>query len=174
MLVLRRWIVSAAVVLVGSSVWSLAAGAQAAARTGAPVKGTWGGEAAVGDGQSASLLLFQSARWALLAGGSIRTVSSASNLVGQNRFTTTALRVGARRYGGTGLGLRPVVGLGAVVVGFTGQRTEFGGYGELGAVYFFNPHVSLGAVSEATVAGRSGGGSSIGVSLARLIGTVYF
>ena len=170
----HRWFVRAAVVLAASGAWSIASGAQSAARTGAPVAGTWGGEAAVGEGQGASLLLFQSARWALLAGGSTRSFSTSSFTGASNRFTSASLRVGARRYGGAGLGMRPVVGLGLAVAGATRQNTQFAAYGEIGAMYFFNPHVSLGVTSEASFGGQEGGGTAFGVSLARLIGTVYF
>ena len=170
----HRWFTRAALVLAASGALSFASVAQSAARTGAPVAGTWGGEAAVGDGQSASLLLFQSARWALLAGGSTRSFSTSSFAGASNRLTVTSLRVGARRYGGAGLGMRPVVGLGLAVAGATRQNTQLGAYGEIGALYFFNPHLSLGVTSEASFGGQEGGGTSFGVSLARLIGTVYF
>ena len=170
----HRWFTRAALVLAASGAWSAVSVAQSAARTGAPVAGTWGGEAAVGEGQGASLLLFQSARWALLAGGSTRSFSTSSFDGASDRLTLTSLRVGARRYGGAGLGVRPVVGLGLAVAGATRQNTQFGAYGEIGAMYFFNPHVSLGVTSEANLSRRSGGGTSFGASLARLIGTVYF
>lgn len=53
--------------------------------------------------------------------------------------------------------------------------TSVGGYGEYGAVYLFNAHVSLGATAELRVLGReSGGETTVSASLARLIGTVYF
>ena len=150
---------------------------QPAARTGAPVAGTWGGEASVGTGQGASLLLFQSPRWALLAGGTIQSTTSTfvgGDVAGTNRFTLTALRVGARRYGRSGLGIRPIAGLGLLVAGATGDGTQVGGYGELGAAYFFNPHVSLGASAELNILARDGGGTSFGATLARLTGAVYF
>lgn len=170
----HRWFGRAALVLVASGAWSVVSVAQSAARTGAPVAGTWGGEAAVGDGQSASLLRFQSARWALLAGGITRSIPASPFDGASGRFTVSALRVGARRYAGSGLGMRPIVGLGLSVGGATGQNTQFGAYGEIGAMYFFNPHVSLGVTSEASFGGREGGGTSYEVSLARLIGSVYF
>jgi hypothetical protein len=150
--------------------------AQSTARTGAPVSGTWAGEATIGEGfgSSAALLLFRSPTWALRAAASI-TSSSVDQGIGQERrLTSTALRVGARRYARSGLGLRPIAGLGLEVFdqGFGG--TSVGAYGEYGAVYFFNPHVSLGATGEIRAFSRDGGGSSFSASLARLIGTVYF
>jgi hypothetical protein len=150
--------------------------AQSTPRTGAPVSGTWAGEAAIGEGlgSSAALLLFRSPTWALRAAASVNSSSVETGLGEARRLTSTALRVGARRYARSGLGLRPVAGLGLEVFdqGFGG--TSVGAYGEYGAVYFFNPHVSLGATGEIRGLRSDGGGSSFSASLARLIGTVYF
>ena len=149
--------------------------AQTASRSGAPVQGTWGAEAGVGDGESATLLRFQSARWALLAGGSVSSREfDGGSLIGTQRFTSTALRVGARRYARSGLGVRPVVGLGLTILDGSGSDTSVGAYGELGAVYFFNPHVSLGATGTLGFGSSGGGGTNFGLSLARLLGAVYF
>ncbi len=148
-----------------------------AQRAGAPTGGTWGGEAGVGNGigQSASLLLFQSARWALLAGGSVESSAfDNGGLIGTRRTTITSLRLGARRYARTGLGVRPIAGLGLTIFDGTSIDTNVGAYGELGAVYFFNPHVSLGASAEANIGTAGGNGTNFGVSLGRLIGAVYF
>ncbi|MBC7843054.1 MAG: hypothetical protein H7099_12110 [Gemmatimonadaceae bacterium] len=151
--------------------------AQKASRTGAPEKGTWGGEVAVGDGQSASLLKFLSPQWAVVAGASISSYKSrfeSGDVVLDDRFTLASLQVGARRYARTGLGVRPVVGGGLIVSGRTGNPNTYGVYGELGAVYFFNPHVSLGAIGTASVTRNNPVGSAFSASLARLIGAVYF
>jgi hypothetical protein len=150
--------------------------AQKVARSGAPEKGTWGGEVSLGDGQSASLLKFLSPQWAVIAGASISSFKSSTTggATSDSRFTLASLRVGARRYGGSGLGVRPVVGAGLIVSGNSGNPTTYGAYGELGAVYFFNPHVSLGAIGSASVTRNNPIGSSFGASLARLIGAVYF
>ncbi len=150
--------------------------AQTAPRTSAPVSGTWAGEVTVGDGLvgSAALLRFLSATWALRAAASFSTTSD-ENLFGDNRrFTSSSLRVGARRYARSGLGLRPVAGLGVEVFDRGIGGTSVGAYGEYGAVYFFNPHVSLGATGEIRALRQDGGGSTFSASLARLIGTVYF
>lgn len=151
--------------------------AQKATRSGPPETGTWGGEVSIGDIRSASLLKFLSPQWAVLAGASVssfKTRSDGGDLILENRFTQASLQVGARRYGGRGLGVRPVAGLGVVVSGGSGNASAVGAYGELGAVYFFTPHVSLGAIGTANVSRGEGGSSSFGASLARLIGAVYF
>ncbi len=151
--------------------------AQKATRSGAPEKGTWGGEVAVGEGQSASLLKFLSPRWAVVAGATLTSYKSSfqsGDIAIDDRFTLAALQVGARRYARTGLGVRPVVGGGLLIAGRTGNPTSYGAYGELGAVYFFNPHVSLGAIGTASVTRNNPNGSTFGASLARLIGAVYF
>jgi hypothetical protein len=168
--------VVAAAVMVAVAIAPGSVAAQQAARTGAPVKGTWGGEASVGgDGQGASLLRFQSPQWALLVGGSIRSTTGAGFTGGaRERYTAAGLRIGARRYGGSGLGVRPLLGLGVNIFGATGQSNELGAYGEAGAAYFFNPHLSVGATAELSAAGREGGGSSFGASLARLTAAVFF
>ena len=124
--------------------------AQSAARGSAPASGTWAGEATIGDGldNSAALLRFLSPTWALRVAASISTTSR-EEILGQNqRLTSSALRVGARRYAGSGLGLRPVAGLGLEVYDPGFGPSSIGAYGEYGAVYFFNPHVSLGATGE--------------------------
>ncbi len=165
---------SSAFVLIAAAPGGLAA--QSAAGAGAPVRGTWAGEAAIGEGigSSAALLLFRSSTWALLAAANISSSSIDVGSGENRRLTSTALRVGARRYARNGLGLRPVAGFGLTVVdrGFGGSAV--GAYGEYGAVYLFNPHVSLGATGEIRAYRSDGGDSGFSASLARLIGTVYF
>ena len=151
--------------------------AQKVARSGAPEKGTWGGEVSLGDGQSASLVKFLSPQWAVIAGASLtsyKSTFSSGDVVSGDRFTIASLQVGARRYARTGLGVRPVVGGGLLIADRTGNPTSYGAYGELGAVYFFNPHVSLSAIGTASVTRNNPIGSSFGATLARLIGAVYF
>jgi len=133
----RQAVAAAAVcVMTAAVVVPRAAGAQAAERRGAPVEGTWGAETSVGDGQNAVVLRFLSARWALQGGGSIRTFQSDGS---ERRFTSTAALLGVRRYGGSGLGFRPISGAGVSVGRFTSRSTQVGVFGELGAAYFFNP-----------------------------------
>lgn len=151
--------------------------AQKVTRSGAPEKGTWGGEVSVGDGNGAALLKFLTPQWAVIAGASIASFKSGSDggdVIVDNRFTQAALRVGARRYGGTGLGVRPVTGFGLIVNHGSGSSNSVGAYGELGAMYLFNPHVSLGAIARASVSRGERGSSSFDATLARLIGAVYF
>lgn len=151
--------------------------AQKATRSGPPEKGTWGGEVSIGDGNGAALLKFLTPQWAVIAGASIASFKSGSgdgDLIVENRFTQAALRVGARRYGGTGLGVRPVTGFGLIVNSFSGSSNSVGAYGELGAMYFFNPHVSLGAIARASVSRGDRRSSSFDATLARLLGAVYF
>lgn len=144
-----------------------------AARGGAPADGTWGAEASVGAGESGSLMRFFSPQWAVLAG--LRVTSLENQLGGQSdRTTLTSLRVGARRYARTGLGVRPIVGFGLTLSDGPGSFRGVGGYGELGAVYFFNPHVSLGGSGDVSLTARDGGGTSFSLGFARLTGAVYF
>jgi hypothetical protein len=159
--------------------------AQTAGRTGGPVSGTWAGEASTGGlnsgaEQSAALLRFMSPQTALVgAFGFARIESSGSGSFGTSTLTSSALQVGVRRYTRTGLGLRPVYGAGLLVrtsdfsSGAGSNSTSVGGYGEAGAVWFFNPHVSLGVLGGLSV--LNGDGSwTIGGSLARLNAAVYF
>lgn len=144
-----------------------------AARSGAPVEGTWGAEASVGSLEGAALLRFLSPRWAVVASAS---VSSREGFLGSSgdRSTFTSLRVGARRYARTGLGVRPLVGFGLTLSDGPGSFSAVGGYGELGAVYFFNPHVSLGGSGDISITWPDGGGTNFNISIARLTGAVYF
>ena len=170
--------------------------AQANDRKGAPEKGTWGAEATAGGslsqavGQGGSLLRFVSPRIAFTGGASFSRFSTEDvSTIGEvtsvfkSAITTVALQAGLRRYGGTGLGLRPVVGGGLLVsrqsisgsnAGFSGSRsTGVGGYAEAGAAYFFNPHVSLGVLGGVSAV-KNDGGWSTGGTLGRLTGAVYF
>jgi hypothetical protein len=171
---LPRHLAAFLVLLAALMTWMpTSAGAQAATRRSGPEAGTWGAEAGVGSIDQAALMRFWSARWALRAAASISSTEVDNGILGgRNRFTTTSLLVGARRYGRSGLGVRPVIGFGAVIFD-TPNTSTAGGYGELGAVYFFNPHVSLGATGQATLS-FGDNSTNFGVSLARLIGAVYF
>ena len=163
--------------------------AQSSERKGGPEKGTWGAEASTGGslsqegGQGASLLRFVSPRIAFVGGASFWRYSSENTTtvgnvtsVFKTAITNVALQAGLRRYGGTGLGLRPVVGGGLLVSrqGFSESTdTSVGGYFEAGAAYFFNPHVSLGVLGGVSAAKREAGWST-GGTLGRLTGAVYF
>jgi hypothetical protein len=125
-------------------------------------RGTWGAELApISTG--GALLLFTSPGSALIAGVDFSTAHD-DRPTAPGTFTrgsvTSNLRaqLGLRWYlgtsGDTGRRLRPIVGLGAVSTrtwfdfgdDFDRQWTA-GGYGEVGATWFFSPHFSLGAVS---------------------------
>lgn len=159
--------------------------AQSAARTGGPVSGTWAGEASTGGlgagaDRSAALLRFVSPQTALVGAFSFsRFETSSSSLAGNSSYTTTALQVGVRRYARTGLGLRPVYGAGLLVnsssISLSGgsSSTSVGGYGEAGAAWFFNPHVSLGVMGGISALSDDGR-LALGGTLARLTGAVYF
>jgi hypothetical protein len=165
--------------------------AQSAERKGGPEKGTWGAEAQVGSsttigggvGDGAAVLRFVSPSTALVGGFSFSRTDFQSEMPNPTTvftaagFTTVALRAGFRRYAGTGIGLRPVYGAGALfsrnsVFGVSASN-NVGGYGEAGAAWFFNPHVSLGVLGGVSAI-KLDDGWSVGGTLARLTGAVYF
>jgi hypothetical protein len=158
--------------------------AQAAARSSGPVSGTWAGEASsggLGDVQtsSAALLRFISPQTALVGQfGFSRFESGGGTFGGSGSLTSTALQVGVRRYARTGLGLRPVYGAGLLLntSDFSGggsSTTRAGVYGEAGAAWFFNPHVSMGVLGGLSVL-NGNGNTSVAGSLARITAAVYF
>jgi hypothetical protein len=187
------------------------AGAQASPGDSvAPRAGRWGAEAGLGPGGlNASLLRFASPRTALLLGGDFSVgqresesprLSVPGGLQTDEETTTeysVGARIGARRYAAGAGRLRPFGGGGALGtfqrVGFGGstqRATSAGVYGELGAVWFFNPNVSLGAagelravrqttrsttfVSGAQAVTQRSTFTGVSANVARLIGTVYF
>ena len=128
-----------------------------------PHRGTWGAEfAPITTG--GALLWFMSARSAWVAGLDLSTSHTdlptldAVTITTSSSTSTLRVQLGHRWYrsvaGGNGRHLRPTVGLGVA-----GTMTRFdiadrfqhawtaGGYGEVGAAWFFSPHFSLGAVS---------------------------
>jgi hypothetical protein len=163
--------------------------AQSSERKGGPEKGTWAAEASVGGaltqgvGQGGSLIRFVGPKTALIGGLAFSRSEVENNVTfGQSTtrftsaFTTIALQAGLRRYTRTGLGLRPVYGAGLLVTRqsvFGDAGNNVGGYAEAGAAWFFNPHVSMGVLGGVSAA-RQDGGWSVGGSLARLTGAVYF
>lgn len=125
-----------------------------------PRAGTWAAEIGLGSaGAGASLLRFQSPRFALLFGADFNVTrveddSDASTLFGQTGTQTGfAARLGGRSYReSSSERIRPVVGFGARA-GYTKGLADFrtwstGIYGELGAMYFVTPHLSLGGTGE--------------------------
>lgn len=148
--------------------------AQSAARSDGPVRGTWGAEAGVGRFEDASALRFVSPSWALLVGGSLSTTTNAGS--GDARVsgrTTAYLQAGIRKYHRSGLGFRPITGIGVAFGQFTGIGNTGGIYGEAGAVYLFNPHVSLGAVGRAGIS-RDGDQNTFSLVVPRVIASVFF
>jgi hypothetical protein len=143
-----------------------------------PKKGTWGAEVSaggsnIGDGRP-GLLYFLSPNVSLNASaGVFRTTNEAFG--NTSTFTQTSFQLGVRRYARSGLGLRPILGAGALLSTLAGTTTV-GGYGEAGARWFFTPHLSLGTSAEisATRATGDGKASVIGLNLARFTGAVYF
>ena len=124
--------------------------------------GTWGAELApISTG--AAVLLFMSPGSAWVAGLDFSTAHTdrptAPGAITRGSLTSSLrTQLGLRWYlgaaGDSGRRLRPIVGLGAVT---TRSRFDFGddfnhqwtagGYGEVGATWFFSPHFSLGTVT---------------------------
>ena len=136
----------------------LLAAAPLAAQDIAPRGGTWGAEVNVGDGTEVSLLRFSSPSRAWLLGLSFtasRERSDASGTTVDRNTGFVAAKLGHRWWSGTTAErLRPFTGLGVggaySSTSTSRQHTGFV-YGELGATYFFSPHVSLGAAGNAQV-----------------------
>jgi hypothetical protein len=126
-----------------------------------PGAGTWAAEAIIGSGASgASLLRFQSARTALLLGADFNVFHQEEDDdegtgVGLLSGTTSTVnaRLGVRSYRQSDTDrLRPILGFGARG-GYSKSSSNVRGwttgvYGELGAVYFVTPHLSLGGTGE--------------------------
>jgi hypothetical protein len=164
----------------------------ASAQSEGPVAGTWGAEAA--NGGSAALLRFRSPNSAWLLGFNgayARVVSEFTNPVtgptestDEDWFAQT--RVGMRWYSTSETRLRRFSTLAATVGynGGDGAGWVLGASGELGAAWFFTPHVSLGTSAELSASrltGDTNGSSSflreylsVQVSGFRLLGAVYF
>jgi hypothetical protein len=125
-----------------------------------PRAGEWGAEAIIEpSGTGAALLRFWSRESALLIGAQFSVTHFDANQAGASvsGFTGTSTgvttRLGVRRYRQSSTErLRPVLGVGArggYASSFNDNHSwNIGAYGELGAVYFVVPHVSLGAVGE--------------------------
>jgi hypothetical protein len=124
-----------------------------------PRAGSWGAEAVVGNGIGADVLRFSSPTAAWLAGLSFSVTHQTDD---RSVFPGGADQSGWLGFGDARLGrrwwrgdrgdrIRPLTGLGVLggVSSSIGvQSWNAGGYGELGASYFFSPHVSLGASGE--------------------------
>lgn len=170
------------------------AAAQAADSTSGPRRGTWGAEVSLVN--SGALLRFRSARtaWVLGVSGSARRTEIDADL---SPFASDAvsdgfsyLTLGLRRYGGTGA-FRPLAGAGVIAsysfqaAGADSRNIGAGAYAEYGAAWFFNPHVSLGALGSVDAGWNrqriKGDGSvqtyttiSATARAVRVVGSVYF
>lgn len=122
-----------------------------------PRAGVWAAEVGVGTGVSGTLLRFRSPATAWLLGIEGFVAESREEMTnpftGDETVTSTQLdlsgRIGLRRYRTTQSALRPFTsaGLAGGLTRFNGSRGWAAGvFAELGATYFFSPHVSLGAV----------------------------
>ena len=162
-----------------------------------PRPGSWGAEVFVRDGGTgASLLRFQSSSRALVLGAeftflNVDTKAANVSVGGDGTRSNFGLRLGMRSYRQSSTEqLRPVIGFGARGAYGSGPSDasdwNAGVYGELGAVYFLTPHVSLGGTGEinasygkrtqtlATGVEIDQSITSFGGSLMRVILSVYF
>jgi hypothetical protein len=163
-----------------------------------PRTGEWAAELILGPSATgANLLRFTSPQFALVFGADFdvthrksESTTTAGVFSQSGTFSSVAARLGVRslRQPPTER-LRPVVGFG-VRGTYSGGPSDFrawqaGVYGELGAVYFIAPHVSLGGTGELRVSyGKQKQGSAlstgettftdVGGSIARLLLSVYF
>jgi hypothetical protein len=161
-----------------------------------PRGGSWGAELGIGSGQSATLLRFGSSASALLLGVEvfwIEVSEDAAPFGGAEARTYTLAnvtgRLGHRWYHSVTRAARPFTSLG-LLAGYSrdpgGPGWTAGGFAEMGASYFFTPHVSLGAAgglqavytrlkrefsSGTTITTRTIG---VRASAVQLLGAVYF
>jgi hypothetical protein len=155
----RSYLVAAATLVA-----SRGALAQAARDSIGPRQGTWGVEASYGSFSGASLLRFSSPRAAWMLGAAFavgrETSDETIDFFGNTTRTTrtqgsVAVRAGRRWWtGGLDEAMRPFVGLslgGGYTTFSSARQTEGSVIGELGATYFFGPHVSLGGAGELAI-----------------------
>lgn len=118
-----------------------------------PRAGEWAAEFNIGSATGASLLRFWSPESALLLGAEFAVTHDDNNNATSGTYTNVSGRVGVRRYRRSSTErLRPVIGFGARG-GIMRAPNDAEGwsasvYGELGAVYFVAPHLSVGGVGE--------------------------
>jgi hypothetical protein len=153
---------SIVVAVAALSLLSRAAHAQSGADDVGPKGGTWGAEATLGGPTGVSLLRLTSPQAAWLLGASFSAGRETSDQF--NGFTRTRetrmlgsveLRVGRRWWSGEARErLKPHAGLGLIgrYASYPSARSwAVGPYGELGATYFFGPHLSLGTSGELAI-----------------------
>jgi hypothetical protein len=156
----RRYLVAVATLIAGRD-----AVAQTAPDSIGPRQGTWGVEASYGPSMGASALRFSSPRTAWMLGVSFavgqetadRTVDYFSGATARSTNTvgTVEVRAGHRWWtGDLNQPLRPFVGLGLgsrYSTASSARMYDASVFGELGATYFFGPHVSLGGAGELAI-----------------------
>jgi hypothetical protein len=144
-----------------------------------PAPGAWGVEGSL---SGANMLKFRSASSAWVLGFDGAFVHQADDgTVGNQNVGTMNLRAGFRRYSVRAGRVRPFSTISAIL-GFAsdggGDRLTAGPVAELGAAYFFSPHVSLGGSGSlsAIYQARGGGFSTFALSARAfsLLGAVYF
>jgi hypothetical protein len=173
----------ALVILVGATPLAMA-------QTDGPTAGTWGIEGSTG---SASLLRFRSAAsaWLIGANGFLNRLEvpafdpvSGQTITRTETLANAQLRLGIRHYGDVHDHVRRFSTLSGVL-GYEHASSGNDGWtvgagAELGAAYFFTPHVSMGGSGElnASYAAVSSSGleNRFALSFAgfRLLGAVYF
>jgi hypothetical protein len=148
----RRLVVAASLLVVPAIGY-----AQQTPTDSVPRAHSWGAEVFLGSGGTgASILRFQSPRFALLFGADFsmshidQTIDGGTSTVTQSNL---GARFGVRSYRHSSAErLRPVIGFGARASYAKGSPDvriwTTGVYGELGAMYFLTPHVSLGGTGE--------------------------
>jgi hypothetical protein len=158
-----------------------------------PIAGTWAGELGFGDGTTGTLLRFRSptSAWTIGARLSIAQRSEEGGGFGDDDETSiaTEARLGLRSYRGGGNAVRPLLGFGlfgSYAEPASSTRSWAAGlFSEFGAVRFFGPSLSLGALAEARLGfgeNRLDGGvistrtnsTTLSIGGLRVVGTVYF
>lgn len=157
-----------------------------------PIKGTWGIEASSRPG--GSLLRFRSptSAWVAQASADYEHLSQASPAIpfsnGTEDLVNVGLRIGVRTYSSPGEHLRPFRTISALAEyqqAYGLHWWSWGAAADMGAAWFFSPHVSLGGAGELAVQyARRSTESSVGTirqnqfGIAfngfRLLGAVYF
>ena len=174
---------------------ALSAGSLLAQSVDGPKAGTWGGEGCL-TYCGVSLLHFRDRNSAWLLGGNIYYSQEhvdesgpglAPNSRGNQGIGADA-RLGMRFYSTTAERARPFLGL-AATFGFSGgagsHAYRYGATSELGAAYFFTPHLSLGLSGSLNLLEQidhdSSGGFSANrrmffgsIGMAQLLAAVYF
>jgi hypothetical protein len=154
-----RSTIAMAVVTALLAVTAPVVGAQAPVDAIGPRAGSWGAEVTAVGSPTASLLYFSSPRAAWLLGLTFdlaREKTDNGVIAESHNVGSVNARIGRRWWRGDAAArLRPLTGVGISGGISNASRGGFwsaGGYGELGATYFFSPHISLGASGELAAA----------------------